>query len=144
MHRERWTTAGTGWRKPNPHRFWLADFRPCLVKALGNTQSITKGFALPEQKSALPKLQAPDSWQFSSDFRLSLMQMGCRPSKRKRRKAPERDAVRRCVFGFRQPRLHLRKGGEAHATYHNFNVRKTNVPVYRKKQKPPLGQVTVS
>ena len=39
--------------------------------------------------------EAPVSRQFSSDFRLSSMQVGCRPSKRKRRKAPKRDADRR-------------------------------------------------
>ena len=50
---------------------------------------------MPEQKSALSKLLAPVSRQFSRDFRLSLMQMGCRPSKRKRRKSPKRGADRR-------------------------------------------------
>ena len=39
--------------------------------------------------------EAPVSKQFSSDFRLSSMQVGCRPSKRKRRKAPKRNGDRR-------------------------------------------------
>ena len=40
--------------------------------------------------------------------------------------------------------LHLRKGGEAYATYDNSYIAKADVSVYHKKQKPPLGKVTVS
>ena len=40
--------------------------------------------------------------------------------------------------------LHHPKGGEAYAFNNNSYIRKTDVPVYHKKQKPPLGQVTIS
>ena len=108
------TTSGTG--KPVPYkqqcrrlcladlnkltgvehcRFWQTDFHSCFVKPLENTEVFPAGFALPEQKSAPPKLFAPVSRQFLGDFGLCLMQMGCRPSKRKRQKAPKRGADRR-------------------------------------------------
>ena len=40
--------------------------------------------------------------------------------------------------------LHLRKGGEANAIDDNSDTAKADVSVYHKKQKPPLGQVTIS
>jgi len=73
-----------------PCRFWQADFHSCRVKALANTTVCAAGFALPEQKSALPKLHSTCQQAIFRGFLAFFDAGGLAPIKERKTKSSEK------------------------------------------------------